>query len=73
MSELQRRITELMTAEGFKLKRSGRHRVWTDGQVTVVTCVTPSDYRALLNVKNHIRRARAKDKLRRMREERRTP
>ncbi len=55
----QSTIRKLMKAEGFTLLRSARHLVWegpTGERVT--TSVSPSDYRAVDNIKRDIKRVK---------------
>lgn len=49
-----------MVQEGFRLVRTSKHFVWSDGRFTVVTAASPSDRRAFKNVVSIVRRLRRK-------------
>jgi hypothetical protein len=53
-----REVKKLMENQGFKLLRQNRHLVWSDGNVTITTAASPSDFRFEKNVSAHIKRAR---------------
>jgi hypothetical protein len=59
-SDIRKQVLEYMKSEGFWIHRSGKHLIWTDGTVQIVTAKSPSDYRALLNIKSIVKRTRAK-------------
>jgi hypothetical protein len=50
-------IAELMQSYGYSLKRQAKHKIWINskGQV-IVTAKTPSDVRAIKNIKSLIYR-----------------
>jgi hypothetical protein len=56
-----RNLRSLMTSEGFRLHRTGKHLVWRDDSgAQVVTSATASDRRHLANVKRDIRLSRCR-------------
>lgn len=54
---IAREVRKLMEEAGFVLVRSNRHNVWKRGEVMITTSITPSDYRALKNIKKQIKQA----------------
>lgn len=56
---MRRQIIALMRANGYWLKRSnGKHYVWTNGVHLIVTAKSPSDWRAMLNIRKEVERRR---------------
>lgn len=56
MSQIER----LMRSHGFVLVRKNKHFIWEREGVRIVTASTPSDRRALLNIKAWIKKLGAK-------------
>lgn len=61
MSKLDviREIAAIMEENGYTLVRSKRHDVWFNGRDTVVTAQSPSDRRAIKNIRALMRRKNA--------------
>ncbi len=56
----QSTIHELAAEFGFYLHRTGKHLVWHHPNGSrIVTAITPSDHRALLNIRARMRRLTA--------------
>lgn len=56
MSDTKRKLREFMYESGFWIERMGKHLIWTNGRFKVTTAVSPSDFRAVRNVKSIVRR-----------------
>lgn len=55
---LRSEISSLMREHGFAIIRTGKHHVWSDGQHTIVTSVSPSCHRAVKNIRAQLARAK---------------
>jgi len=56
MATLKNELRKLMQRNGFRLIRSNRHLVWTDGNTKFFTSSTGSDWRILMNVERQLKR-----------------
>ena len=54
---LSKEVHQLMKENGFWVIRRSKHLIWSNGKVTVVTAVSPSDYRAFRNIKRTVVKA----------------
>lgn len=45
-----------MLENGYWIKRRSNHLIWTNGVHQIVTAVSPSDWRAILNIESEVKR-----------------
>lgn len=57
---MKREVAAIMESAGYKLVRKGKHNIWSNGAYMIVTAVSPSDQRALKNIRAEVRRASRK-------------
>lgn len=58
VKDTRKRLHDFMRESGFTVVRMGKHVLWSDGEIKITTAMTPSDSRALENVKALVRKAR---------------
>lgn len=56
MNELRRKIHDLLRSHGYTVVSSKCHYKWSNGKHTLVVSNSPSDHRAVYNVRAMIRR-----------------